>query len=396
MFTSGDYLGLDFSGVTVGAWKPLNLYSRNYINVTSGNIDVSSKSQTKNIVIDSSGDWSFSTNADWIQLSSDGKSLNIQINENRVKENREAIITLSLKSKPNITKQVKISQLKTVVDTQLLAAFANASYNEPLYVNAEPNATVIVGEYTGWKLKYAHKEGVDDPYKSDFWYQIYEHEESNSVVISFRGTAPIEPNIKIADNWLETFMLIANGPLQKSNHPQDINVKNEIIKGKNTEDKNSAIRECLESNKSIYITGHSLGGHLAVMAYILMQDEGFENNVVRVETFNAVGIAKNDYKQFNGNGEKVIQNYTCCDIATWASNAFSLKYVGTRNMFDIRDSNNEVHRHSNERSVTGFLLSPVISSLVEPTQELSIGIGSHKLEKFFKKEEELLKVTLRM
>jgi hypothetical protein len=379
MFTSGDYLGLDFSGVTVGSWKPLTLFSREYIDVPQKNFEVSSKNQTKNININASGEWSCSTNVDWIQLSSDGKSLNITVSENIIKKDREAVITLSLSSNPSVNKKLQITQLNTIVDTQLLASFSSATYDKELY-NKDGSA-VNIGDYTGWKIAYSDQRGKWSE-ETDFWYQIYENETSNDIVIAFRGTPALSANPAVWGNWIETLTLIAAGSTQMSVHIQNAYVKNEVENGK--------IGEYLTKNRNVYITGHSLGGHLAIMSYMYIQQAGYDSVVKHVETFNAVGVGAIDFRNINQIGSsKIIQNYTCCDVATWASEARGLKYVGTRKLFMLDKNNkiidgitgmNEIHTHSNEKTVMVFA-NPYIK-FKNPFDELQTGIDAHKYECF--------------
>jgi len=274
------------------------------------------------------------------------------------------------------------------VYTRLLASFAKASYDdegEDLYFKF--GFPVVVGTCPEWKLVYTeNRPSITNFGKTitDFWYQIYENETENSIVVAFRGTP--EPSLETLSNWEETIQLIFN-----STHPQDemvtVAVKNRIqeyagikvIKG--THGKSQIFGQ----GKKIYLTGHSLGGHLALIAYLRICQEGYENFVGGVETFNAVGISKSDNVKISKYGtDKIINHYTCCDIAREFS-MFVLAFPGK--------SKEEKILHKNRCAKTGTERSfEVIKKLIiqgnawseipEIVKDFSIRIDAHDMKYF--------------
>jgi len=92
--------------------------------------------------------------------------------------------------------------------------------------------------------------------------------------------------------------------------------------------------------RNVFITGHSLGGNLAVMAYheIINLGAATANQVIHVETFNAVGVSRTVANNIQSRGipNRVIHHYFCCDFARHLSThaafgigAFELVFVGT-------------------------------------------------------------------
>lgn len=109
-------------------------------------------------------------------------------------------------------------------------------------------------------MVYSHKNNFNWKHPLDgFWYQIYE--KGNDVVIAFRGTP--EPSLSSLGDWVTTVGMIATGV-----HPQWSDLLQEIGNQK------GGIYPYLTKGKNIYITGHSLGGHLAVVAYTIINLEG--------------------------------------------------------------------------------------------------------------------------
>jgi hypothetical protein len=200
-----------------------------------------------------------------------------------------------------------------------LASFAKGTYDKNLYNGRISYRT------DGWKIAHTHKGG-NWTLATDFWYQIYE--KGDNVIIAFRGTpAPLKDTngkfiFTTTGNWKETLELIGLFGNKVGTHPQDNNVRKEVDNGK--------IFGYLEAGKRIYITGHSLGGHLAMICYKQILYNGYGYLVDGVETFNAVGISNGDavFINKNGNYNKIIQHYTCCDIARWASEANGLCFPG--------------------------------------------------------------------
>ena len=256
-----------------------------------------------------------------------------------------------------------LARINDDVPTKLMASFAKATYNNDLYRDYEfPIQTCSNSE---WKLAFSRQVGNWNPYISDFWYQIYEND--NAIVIAFRGTPPLSWNPAVFDNWKETFGLITG-----NNHPQDDYVRTSV--------KTGAIKTYLEKakteRKKIFLTGHSLGGHLAMIAYLEIR-KNYEDLVGKVETFNAVGLQKGDADEIEKKGvDKIRQHYTCCDIANWGSQATILGLgklyfpAVERPVKNITTNlNGSTHKHSTEENWWDF-------------NKAGIGIDAHSIEYF--------------
>jgi len=223
-------------------------------------------------------------------------------------------------------------KINDLVPTDVMASFAKASYNDNLY-RLQSFPIKVPCSNSEWELSYSHQAKNWDPKASDFWYQIYESDKA--IVIAFRGTPiPFKEGTTL-DHWWETLVLTLG-----NNHPQDKLVRDEVEKGE--------ISEYLKKGKKIFLTGHSLGGHLAMIAYLHIQGCGYDYLVGKVETFNAVGIKKVDANLLEKNGvNKVRQWHTCCDIAKWGSEVtiagFGELYFpttgGKRPIVKIKDKN---------------------------------------------------------
>jgi|GEM_PF-6002806 len=195
------------------------------------------------------------------------------------------------------------------------ADFARATYNQSAYNNK-------TSPVKGWQMIHAYKGGHWNPFVTDFWYQIYQKNNEKTIIIAFRGTPKIALNPAIAGNWKETLELIGMFGNKTGTHPQTTILKREVDRGR--------INYFIENDYKIYITGHSLGGHLAMICYKYILDRNRGDLVERVETFNAVGISKSDANVITsrGNSNKIRQNYASCDVARWASTANGLEFPG--------------------------------------------------------------------
>jgi len=118
---------------------------------------------------------------------------------------------------------------------------------------------------------------------------------------------------------------------------------------------------------------------------LTIHDSGYGHLVKRVETFNAVGVDEIYIKSIDE--KKVVRNYTCCDIATWASETSPiLKCVGEPRMLNL-GMGDETHIHSIEREAKQWWewlnIPGMIARLTaEQTNELIIGIYAHALDNF--------------
>ena len=204
-------------------------------------------------------------------------------------------------------------RIDDTVPTRMMASFSAAAYNNNLYqpypFPVQMSCSDSEWSDSEWELVFNCKLNSWDSKVTDFWYQIYENDKA--IAIAFRGTP--DPDINTINNWLETLTLIFGNI-----HPQDAIVRNEVVRG--TISKYLDIAK--EKNKTIFLTGHSTGGYLAMIAYLQIQECGYEHLVGKIETFNTVGLQKKDADLLNKRGAKKIRQwYTCCDIATWASQA---------------------------------------------------------------------------
>ena len=126
-----------------------------------------------------------------------------------------------------------------------------------------------------------------------------------------------------------------------------------------------------KNGKGIYLTGHSLGGHLAVVAYSSICDMGKECLVERVETFNAVGISNSDNAKIKCSN-KIVQNYTCCDVARWACLTNGLYYPGISPKLQIKvnlDKNKSEHQDARTDYHTLLnYISPLLAQYINATK----------------------------
>ena len=249
------------------------------------------------------------------------------------------------------------------VDRMLLASFADAAYSRDLYGLPEKEGGHYVsiggvnGPYRKWRLVYSHQknggwlsrqneDGQEGVVKvTDLLYLVFER--GDTIVIAFRGTPPPFPlpeNASAIHNWVETIGLIVSGE-----HYHDSMVYQEVTSGK--------IRELVKkgSGKKVYITGHSLGGHLALLAYsYIIRDDTLDANLIeQVQVFNALGIKEDDASlvQRSGYSERIVLNYTCCDIATLTSQFCGLSYVGAHNVKqETKNAKGETHNHITDKA----------------------------------------------
>ena len=232
-------------------------------------------------------------------------------------ETRTATITIisnGVEELIKVTQELPVTlpqNISDLVPTNIMASFANATYDEGLYLPYHGYDVKLSCSNVTWTMVH-HFQWTDNypwyrPDTPELWFQVYESEEA--FVIAFRGTPPL--SFSTFHNWVGTIGLIAG-----LGHPQDPLLKNEIESG----GLSTYLNVAKARGKKIFLTGHSLGGHLAVMAYLHIQNLGeeYERLVGKVETFNAVGILLKDASAIR-NYSKIRQWYTCCDIAKKAS-----------------------------------------------------------------------------
>jgi hypothetical protein len=195
------------------------------------------------------------------------------------------------------------------VTEELLIAFAKAAYDSNLFLASTPiNVTVGNGTvHQGWRLIHAIRGGGRNRWHDGFTYLVFER--GKDTVIAFRGT-----NSSYLLDLTDSQTLLITGI-----HQQHSDVKLEVQDG--------AIANIIWEDRNIFITGHSLGGNLAVMAYYEILNaptdrtgfsaKQYANRIVRIETFNAVGVSQsvaNNIRR-NGNPNIIIHHYYCCDFA---------------------------------------------------------------------------------
>jgi hypothetical protein len=201
------------------------------------------------------------------------------------------------------------------VSERLLMAFANATYNDGFYSLNLPRR-VYVGfpiNYGDWSLVYAHEAGSDRSLHSGFRYLIFER--GNDIIVAFRGTP-----LGYAADWRDSAFMIFHG-----SHPQHTNVRQAVqSRGK--------INDYLQQGRNVFITGHSLGGNLAVMAYneiINLEGGKYTDQVIRIETFNGVGVRRSISNNIENRGvpTRIIHHYFCCDFARHLSSTFGFELI---------------------------------------------------------------------
>jgi hypothetical protein len=316
------------------------------------------------------------------------------------------------------------------VSTELLALFAKAAYNDDLYGDdhvyegdqiytpesgplqiLDPISLSIPCSNCDWKLVHSRQSGEWNLWETDFWYQIYE--SRNAFVIAFRGTPGLNiVNPAVYGNWMETIKMIFNGK-----HPQDNLLEEEVLNEVVSFDVSNGwlvwhkkrktikhfLEEAIKKNKKIFITGHSLGGHLAIVAYKHIQDQGYAGLVERVETFNPVGVSEDvsvsiekTEREASGDVRKIIHHHTCCDIAHWGSEtttlgADKLYFPGLAlDSFDIKkkDPTHKCSTEAEKTNVFDHLISGIVlentSIFIHPDliAQARIGIDAHGLDHF--------------
>ena len=272
-------------------------------------------------------------------------------------------------------------KIDDMIPTNVMASFAKATYNDDLYRKYELSVLLCSGD--DWKLVHSRQVGKWNPLVTDFWYQIYESDKS--IVIAFRGTPPLSINPAVYDNWVETLGLILG-----FDHIQDAYVKGEV--------KNGKIKDYLDTakvhKKKVFLTGHSLGGHLAMIAYMEARKD-YESIIGKVETFNAVGLKKSDAEEIEKNGvDKIRQHRTCCDIANYGSQVTigglgKLYFPAAERpikpiVINVDNSTHECSATHSPELLSDILLNltNLLSWLQTDTKDAKNGIMAHAIENF--------------
>ena len=267
------------------------------------------------------------------------------------------------------------------VTDEVLADLAHLSYR---------NFTVN-SSHSGWRIRnhFTHPQ-------NNFSYTIFERDDS--IVVAFRGTPfPDGFNVNTITNWGQTLNYYFSPDVAQPRHAQYSSLVSML---------ETVFYPILENgNKDVYITGHSLGGWLALQSYRYINDNLSLDNatkVKRVVTFNSVGLAQNhgrriDYLWRNRNQATVIKNYVvCCDVARWFGHERSFSFPGDTYLINqphsIIGAEEYVHIHSlapyssetlshapsrTYQQVIGALILPGDENRLNAFKNLSVRIDSH-------------------
>ena len=240
----------------------------------------------------------------------------------------------------------------TSVD-EMLAIFSSLAYNSKDEVNTE------LSNYSGWEYRQL-PETRDNLSCSVF-------QKDNMVVFAFRGTPFPEINWSGiwngSINWSQTlgYYLPATNSFN-SKHAQ----YNSLL---------SMLKDYLypylrDLDKNIYITGHSLGGWLALESYLAIKGDNSlsairRNNINKVVTFNSIGVSQYSETAINqllrspNNITEIKNYYVCCDIARWAGEDSGFRFPGKsfkieeiHEILGVKSSGDgSFYEHANEFSV---------------------------------------------
>ena len=266
------------------------------------------------------------------------------------KEDKKVIIPVNNDEKP---KDKKENQLSDNNDNELLGAHFLSLCASKAYLD---NPSI-----GGWNV--SHKPLYE---KVNLYCVVFENEEN--VVFAFRGTPlPSFNSIKNSCNsikdWKQTLSYYI-GDNEDAKHAQFEKLKEFV--------KNYMVGYVNENKKNIYITGHSLGGWLALMSYLELSSNSeytaYSNQISakikRVVTFNSIGVSNSDTKLLNQyhikNPDKILNYYACCDIARWASYDLGFSYPGGN--FELILKNKE---HKSGGHATPFSLNVVVDDIVQ-------------------------------
>jgi hypothetical protein len=167
-------------------------------------------------------------------------------------------------------------------------------------------------QYAGWRIVYSFQE---DDSNHGLWYLILEN--NDDIIVVFRGTPPPgdSGSLNLPD-WYDTLGSIFTGT-----HRQTSLAENEALRGN--------ISNYITGRNNVYITGHSLGGHLSMEIFRQIAFAGRSGRIQRIETFNPVGIRSAHAANIRSGA--MTHHQICCDLAKIASNIRGLQFSGAPN-----------------------------------------------------------------
>ena len=211
-----------------------------------------------------------------------------------------------------------------VVDDNDLAFFSNKAYAD---MSALKKGDYLEdGGYFDWQYECTYHD-VETNFSCTVFYK------ENNVVFAFRGTifpGGYQSNVDL--DWGNTFGYLLNS----SNITNGVHEQNTPLQKFLSEYPLNTYREYMydETNDhKIYFTGHSLGGWLALAGYDYVIDTYplQVHKIERVVTFNPIGLSNASTTRINNyieNKDNVINFYSCCDIARWASDGKGFSFPG--------------------------------------------------------------------
>lgn len=136
-------------------------------------------------------------------------------------------------------------------------------------------------------------------------FSVVTYQKDDNLVISFRGT----DNGIVAENWKYV--------LYHREHPQVKYIRYYINRIK--------CSGLVGKNTRIYVTGHSLGGYLAIYSLgILLHTDGLSDKIEKAVTFNALGIGYIIDKQ----SERFLQNVSPDKLVNYCINTDIISKIG--------------------------------------------------------------------
>ncbi|GHU79775.1 hypothetical protein AGMMS49992_32160 [Clostridia bacterium] len=244
---------------------------------------------------------------------------------------------------------------------ELLAEFAQYAYNQGFLPDA----------FRGWNVK-----RIDDE-NTRFSCTIFT--STNSIVYAFRGTPrPSELTTALID-WGQTLNYYMLADVNTAAHAQ----KDSLVRVTNAE----IIPSFMNEDKNIYLTGHSLGGWLALNSYIQISDALSVNSLYRLKsivTFNTIGISNADMQLVARATDKnthtnITDYYFCCDIARWYGYNAGYNFPGQHKV--INEYHDEVGLAEGDyQSLYKHAYNDNVSEALDGLKKISRLLSKSKLE----------------
>lgn len=177
-------------------------------------------------------------------------------------------------------------------------------------------------ELKGWKTV-QYEVNSEESSKSGFCAATFK--KGDNIVIAFKGA----DYARFFDNWKHLI------PIQE--HPRDKYAAKYINELKNA--------EYINENSKIYITGYSLGGHIAIYATgVLMSIDNLQDKFIKTVTFNPLGLGhvdvENEFIRYNLSKlpENKLVNYRICgDVVSTIADHFTkpitMKFIPIKRKF---------------------------------------------------------------